>query len=214
MAMVLQAAADPPHSHIPPGAAAAAAMAPALLLRASVKAHPRTSADAEAHRGGIFKNPLPLPCVVEEIDYDDDDDDDDDDDECSPSLSSSSSSSSSTRPSNIDHTSSSSTASSASDSVHRMVSEDGRTGCEQPCSRKNGKEEDQMMMMKKKRKKASIVSLFVWPWKKIRDAYMSCMMSLDGAGDLSSLAHGATFAANTKYFADPPISKIDMLNYG
>ncbi|KAI5067715.1 hypothetical protein GOP47_0018243 [Adiantum capillus-veneris] len=62
--------------------------------------------------------------------------------------------------------------------------------------------------------KESFMSVLLWPLKKLRDGYMSCMMGLDGAGDLSGLAQGSTFATSTKYFTSASISKTDMKNYG
>ncbi|MCO5576568.1 hypothetical protein L7F22_030380 [Adiantum nelumboides] len=56
-------------------------------------------------------------------------------------------------------------------------------------------------------KKVSFMSLLLWPLKKLRDGYMSCMMGLDGAGDLSGLAQGSTFATAAKHFGDVPVSK-------
>ncbi|KAH7388006.1 hypothetical protein KP509_16G053200 [Ceratopteris richardii] len=37
-------------------------------------------------------------------------------------------------------------------------------------------------------KKLSVISLIFWPLRKLRDKYVSCMMGLDGNGDLSGLA--------------------------
>ena len=162
--------------------------------RGCEKLDPHTSTGAELHVGTLTYK-LPLPRVVEEIsEY---------------SSSSSSSHSSSTNNIEGDRTSSSNV-SSTSNSFHRMVSK--RKSIQEKCPTKKEKEKEKEK--EKKKVGSAIVSMFVWSWRKLRDGYVSCMMSMDGRGDLSSLVHGATFATHTKYFADPPTSKDDMLNYG
>lgn len=66
----------------------------------------------------------------------------------------------------------------------------------------------------KQKKRRSLISMLLWPLKKVRDGYVSCMMSMEGAGDLSGIAQGATFATSSKYFDDLPLSKTDARNHG
>lgn len=78
----------------------------------------------------------------------------------------------------------------------------------------NGHGHGKRVKQKKAWKRRSLISMLSWPLKKVRDGYVSCMMSMDGVGDLSGMAQGANFAASSKYFADLPLSKTDSQNYG
>ncbi|KAH7388001.1 hypothetical protein KP509_16G052800 [Ceratopteris richardii] len=39
------------------------------------------------------------------------------------------------------------------------------------------------------------------PLRKVRDRYVSCMMGLNGNGDMSSIAQGFNFGSSSRYFA-------------
>ncbi|KAH7388008.1 hypothetical protein KP509_16G053300 [Ceratopteris richardii] len=62
--------------------------------------------------------------------------------------------------------------------------------------------------------KFSLISSILWPLRRLRDRYVSCMMGLDGNGDLSGLAQGSNFGASSRYFGNLPISKVDPRTYG
>lgn len=100
--------------------------------------------------------------------------------------------------------SSKSTASSTASSTRPLVRRNKRQKPRKP----------QKIVKRRNDKETSFASMLLWPLKKVRDGYMSCIMGLDGTGDLSGLAQGATFATTTKFFADLPESKIDARNFG
>lgn len=63
-------------------------------------------------------------------------------------------------------------------------------------------------------KPRSLAHTLLWPFLKIRNGYVGCMMGLEGAGDLSGMAQGGTYATKARYFADVPLSKTDSRNFG
>lgn len=66
----------------------------------------------------------------------------------------------------------------------------------------------------KSSKPRSLAHTLLWPFLKIRNGYVGCMMGLEGAGDLSGMAQGGTYATRARYFADIPLSKTDSRNFG
>lgn len=67
---------------------------------------------------------------------------------------------------------------------------------------------------RKASKDRSLISILLWPLKKLRDGYISCMMSIDGAGDFSCMVQGGHVVTPSRYFQGSPLSKTDAMNYG
>lgn len=57
-------------------------------------------------------------------------------------------------------------------------------------------------------------ALFLYPLKKIRDGYVNCMMSIEGAGDFTFMVQGGHSGSTGRYFAESPLSHTDSINYG
>ncbi|MCO5603776.1 hypothetical protein L7F22_057928 [Adiantum nelumboides] len=64
------------------------------------------------------------------------------------------------------------------------------------------------------RKPKTLATTLLWPLVKIRNGYVGCMMGIEGAGDLTGMAQGGSYATTAQYFADVPLSKSDSRNYG
>ncbi|MCO5559654.1 hypothetical protein L7F22_013255 [Adiantum nelumboides] len=64
------------------------------------------------------------------------------------------------------------------------------------------------------RKPKTLANTLLWPLVKIKNGYVGCMMGIEGAGDLTGMAQGGSYATTARYFADVPLSKSDSRNYG